>query len=243
MMDKKKSIKLIILIAFLGILFIGYGISIKSTPESREKKIISYLEKKYNSEFEIIKISDNGENILINEVRCDRATLCPEIKDKGVYYYNYEVRSVSDNVTFEVKYLDRKLSDKITEITTYYSIVNKDNIIEDINNYIIRTLSNENITIQDNVIKIDKNFDEICDNSYIRKIEKISTYVEEKNDLDSDLHILVYLEYSNGVLVTINGKPTITKRSMVKFDGAEGIDVVTGKYMKFYNSIEEYLER
>ena len=42
---KNKKRNIIIIIVILIILFILYGISIKSTPESREKKIISYLEK------------------------------------------------------------------------------------------------------------------------------------------------------------------------------------------------------
>ena len=40
MNNKSKKIKLIILIVILGILFMGYGLSIKSSPENREKKII-----------------------------------------------------------------------------------------------------------------------------------------------------------------------------------------------------------
>lgn len=54
---KNKKRNLIILIIILIILFVGYGISIGSTDEGREKKIISYLEKKYNSEFKIIEMT------------------------------------------------------------------------------------------------------------------------------------------------------------------------------------------
>ena len=79
-----------------------------------EKKIISYLEKKYNSEFKIIEMTSSGEHIILPEQSCDGATFCPEIKDKGVYYYRYNVLSLSDNVTFEVEYLDKRLKDKIT---------------------------------------------------------------------------------------------------------------------------------
>lgn len=245
MNNKSKKIKLIILIVILGILFMGYGLSIKSSPENREKKIISYLEKKYNSQFKIIKLTESGENILINEISCDGATFCPEIKDKGVYYYNYEVLSVSDNVTFKVKYLDKKLIDKITEMPTYYSIINKDNIESEIKDYIINILGKENITIEENTgFIINQSFDEICDSTYTKKIEKISRYIGEKNSIDSDLDIIVYLEYSNGVLISIPGSsPVITKRSTEKFDDADGVDITTGEYMKTYYSIQEYLER
>ena len=63
-----------------------YGIFIKSTPESREEKIISYLEKKYNSKFEIVQLIDSGENVLFSEISCDGSTFCPEIK-RGLLLY------------------------------------------------------------------------------------------------------------------------------------------------------------
>ena len=243
--QKHKKIALIVIIIILITLFIGCGISMKSTPESREKKIISYLEKKYNSEFEIIKLKDSGENVIMEEISCDGSTFCPKITDKSVYYYTYEVRSVSDNVTFEVKYLDKRLKDEITEITTYYSLTNKNDIINDIDNYIINTIGNDKIIKTDsNSFKINQDFDEICDSNYVKKLEKISTYVQEKNRLDKDLEIFIYFEYANDILVVFGyANPYITKRSTEYFDGAEGRDIVSGKYMKTYHSLEEYLER
>lgn len=241
---KNKKIKLIILIVVLVILFIGYGISFKSTPESREEKIISYLEKKYNSKFEIIQMTDSGENVLMEEMSCDGATFCPEIKDKGVYYYTYKVRSISDNVTFEVKYLDKRLKDKITETTTYYSLTNRNNIISDIDNYIMNTIGNDNvIKTKSTSFKIDEKFDEICDSNYVKKLDKISSYIQEKNKLDKDLDIFVSFEYTDDILVDFGYEnPIVTKRSTEYFDDADGKDR-SGKYMKIYNSLDEYFER
>lgn len=243
--QKNKKIAVIVIIIILITLFIGYGISLKSRPESREKKIISYLEKKYNSKFEIIGLKDSGENVIMEKISCDGSTFCPKITDKGVYFYTYEVRSVSDNVTFEVKYLDKRLKDEITEITTYYSLTNKNDIISDIDNYIINTIGNDKvIKTESNSFKIDEKFDEVCDSNYVKKLEKISTYVQEKNRLDKDLDIFVYFEYSDDILVVFGyNNPVITKRSAEYFDGADGTDIVSGKYMKTYNSLEEYLER
>lgn len=82
---KNKRKNVIIIIVILLILFIGYGISIKSTPEGREKKIISYLEEKYHSKFKIIEMTSSGEHVILNEMNCDGSTFIPEIKDKGVY--------------------------------------------------------------------------------------------------------------------------------------------------------------
>ncbi len=242
---KNKKIFLIVIIIILITLFIGYGISFKSTPESREKKIISYLEKKYNSKFEIIKLKDSGENVIMEEINCDGSTFWPKITDKDVYYYTYEVHSVSDDVTFEVKYIDKRLKDEIIEVTTYYSLTNKNDVKNDIDDYIINILGNNNIIkTESNGFKISQNFDEICDSNYVKKLEKISDYVKEKNSIDKDLDILVYFEYDDDILVVFGySKPIITKRSTEYFDGAAGVDIVSGKYIKTYRSIEEYLER
>ena len=246
--SKNKKRNLIIVIVILLILFIGYGISIKSTPEEREKKIISYLEKKYNSKFEIIEMTSSGEHILINELNCDGSTFVPEIKDKGVYYYIYKVLSLTDNVTFEVEYLDRRLKDRITEITTYYSLIHKDDIVKDINNYIISTMGNHKIESSSEYgsisVEFSEKFDEICNSSYKQKLEKISKYVNEKNRLDKDININPSFEYSDGILIVFGyDKPIITKRSKEYFDGAEGRDITTNEYMKSYYGLDEYLNR
>lgn len=243
---KNKKRNLIIILIILASLFIGYGISIKSTPESREKKIISYLEKKYNSKFEIIEMTSSGEHIILHEISCDGATFCPEIKDKGVYYYIYNVLSLSDNVTFEVEYLDKRLKDKITEITTYYSLAHTNDILSDINNYIISIMGNDKTILDSKSISLefDEKFDEICDSNYKQKLEKISTYVKEKRALDKDLDIFVYFEYSDEISITFGFKdPIVIKRSDEYFDGAEGKDISSGKYMKVYHSLDEYLDR
>lgn len=245
-MEEQKKVKLIILIVILIILFVGYGMSFKGTTESREKKIISYLEKKYHSKFEIIEMTSSGEHVIIPEIGCDGATFCPEIKDKGVYYYKYNVLSLSDNMIFEVEYLDRRFNDEITETTTYYSLIHKDDIMNDINNYIINTIGNNKTTIDSKSISVEigKGFDEICDFNYRQKIEKISTYIKEKNALDENLDIVVYFEYADDTLITLGYKdPIITKRSKEYFDGAEGQDISSGKYMKVYHSLDEYLDR
>lgn len=241
---RNKKISLLIIVVLLISLFIGYGVNIKSTPESREKKIISFLEKKYHSKFEILQLTKSGENILLPEIGFDGATFCPEIKENGVYYYIYEVRSVTDGVTFEVKYLDKKLDDKIEEVISYYSLVNEDAIVKDIQNYIVDVIGNDNVIVSDRTIEINEKFDNVCDSKYIEQLEKISTYIKQKNTLDKDLDTTMYLKYEDDILVTIGYKdPIVTKRSYEDFEGSEGIDIVSGKYMKVYKSIQEYLER
>ena len=117
---------------------------------------------------------ESGENVLFSGLSCDGSTVFPEIKEKGVYYYTYKVLSVSDNITFNVKYLDKKVKDKITEETSYYSLKNTDDILKDISNYIIDKIGG---TVEDSVnseykncdyisIKIDENLKNIYNNSY-----------------------------------------------------------------------------
>ncbi len=254
MIEKEESTKkakaqkrnLIIIISILSVLFIGYALTIRSTPKSREKKIISFLENKYDSEFEIIKMTSSGEHILINEIICDGSTCIPEVKDKGVYYYKYSVKSLSDNVVFEVEYLDRRFFDKISETISYYSLVHTDDILNDINNYIIETFGDKTVKVSSSSISVEfsEKFDKICDSEYKEKLKRTDEYIGKKLALDSNLNILVYFNYSDDILITFGyAKPVVTKRSDEDFEGAEGIDIVTGKYIKTYYGLEEYFER
>lgn len=254
MIDKKiyknKKRNIIIIITILIILFIVYGISIKSTPESREKKIISYLEKKYNSKFEIVQLIDSGENVLFDGISCDGSILCPEIKEKGVYYYSYEVLSVSDKVTFNVTYLDKKLKDKITEETSYFSLKNTDNILKDIANYIINTVGG---TVEESVnsefkncdyirVKIDKNLKDIYNNNYMKKLKDIKSYIDSKNNSDKDIHIDVYIHYNDNCYFTSTFREIVEDNRTEK----ERLDPMstTEELEKMHHyTLEEYLEK
>ena len=227
-----------------------YGIFIKSTPERREEKIISYLEKKYNSKFEIVQLIDSGENVLFGEISCDGSTFCPEIKEKGVYYYTYEVLSVSDNITFNVKYLDKKIKDKITEETSYFSLKNTDDILKDISNYIIDKIGG---TVEESVnseykdcdyiiIKIDENLKNIYNNSYMKKLKNIQAYIEAKNNSDPDINIAVDIDYNDNCYFTS------TFQEIVEDDRTEKEKsdpmVTPGEHEKMHHyTLEEYLEK
>ena len=94
------------------------------------------------------------------------------------------------------------------------------------------------------VLEVNEKFDEVCDSNYKKKLEQISTFIKEKKSLDKDLDILVYFEYLDDISITFGYKdPIVIKRSVEEFDGADEIDSSTGKYMKVYNSLDEYLER
>ena len=60
--------------------------------------------------------------------------------------------------------------------------------------------------------------------------------------LDKDLDIFVYFEYLD-VITFGYDEPIVTKCSKEYFDGTEEQDISSGKYMKIYCSLDEYLER
>ena len=239
--QKTKKVKLLIAIAILIILFIGFGIFIKSTPESREHKVISYLKEKYNTDFEIIRLIDSGENVLFSEISCDGATFCPEIKDKGTYYYRYEVLSLSDNITFEVNYLDKKIKDTITE--SYFPKKYGDYILNDISNYIVSTIGDNETVTEFNKsnyknyglegwieVNINKDLDNIYNKEYMKKLEAISSYIKNKEAMENDIDITVYINFKNNMQVYYLPNNPIIRKSTDEGDIIENY------------TFEEYLE-
>jgi len=217
---KNKILKLVIAITILLILFLVFGIFIKSTSKSREDKIVSYLKNKYNTDFEIIRLIDSGENVLFHEIGCDGTTFCPEIKDKGTYYYNYEVLSLSDNVIFEVKYLDKKIKDTITE--SYFSNKYGDEILNNFAKYIVDIIGDDETVAECNKsdyglddwieIEINKDLNDIYNNEYIKKLEAISSYIENLKEIENDIDITVYINYKDNMQIYYNSiNPIIRK--------------------------------
>ncbi len=222
-----------------------YSIFIKSTPESREKKIISYLENKYNSKFEIVQLIDSGENILFSGISCDGSTFFPEIKEKGAYYYTYKVLSVSDNITFNVKYLDKKIQDKITEEPSYYSLKNTDDILKDISNYIIDKIGG---TVEESVnseykdsdyisIRIDENLKDIYDKSYMEKLKSIQSYIDSKNNSDADINIDVYINYNDNCYFTSAFQEIVEDNENDQVSSSEELEKMN------HYTLEEYLKK
>lgn len=108
-MKRIKNIRIwnIIMVALILVLLLFcIGLFVRSTPDSREERIISYLKGKYDSDFEIVELSFSGNVNLTDEVNFDGTVFFPEIKNIFVYCYEYEVLSKIDNVTFSVSYLD-----------------------------------------------------------------------------------------------------------------------------------------
>ncbi len=203
-----KVMKLIIAILVLMILFVICGIFIKST-ETREDKIISYLEKNYETEFEIVELTYSGEKILLNEIGCDGSTFCPEIRDKNTIVYKYDVISKDDNFLFEVTYEDGKLSDEIK--STYFIEKYGDETLEELAKYIIEMIGDENSTYEyynyannsykmdGNVfIKVNKNLADVLSKDYIEnKLRVISSHIKSITKKEDGVSLTVTVDFND----------------------------------------------
>ena len=120
--ENKKILKLFVLLLLLLVLFISYGVYSKNNNrKSNDSKVISYLENKYNQKFEIIQLVDSRqyEESVLN---CDNSELLPPRKIKGKYEYDYEILSISDNIKFNIYYLNDKGADSF-KINKKFSMV------------------------------------------------------------------------------------------------------------------------
>lgn len=210
---KNKKVKLIIAVLILCVLFICSGIFIKSTVKTREEKILSYLEKAYDTKFEIVSLNWSGEKIIFPGIGCDGSTFCPEIKDEETICYKYDVLEVENNITFELYYEDKKFNDKIeaayfkerygeeilNEVATYIVdlIGDEDSEIE----YWISELPNDKYRINGGVqITLDQDLDSVLNKQYIEeKLRKISTYLKKKCNMDEDVLIEVEVNFNKGL--------------------------------------------
>ena len=253
--EEKKIITLALLIMVLIVLFIGYGLSLTSTPESRERRILSYLENKYHTEFEIAEFDYSYEKEIVPEIGCDGTTFQPAIHDNAAYVYHYEVWSTSDHSAVHVSYIDNRFKDEIKEESWYSYFHSKTE--DEIHDYVVRSIGEDKIEDYLGGLRfiIDEDFDEICDADYIKKLKKMSAYVQEKNltymqektDKDRDTDFDVHLLYSDDVAITFEyGDHPITVNTLTSEnpDGIyESVYWTRQEFIKtYYYSLEEYLE-
>lgn len=210
-----KGMKIIIAIIVLTILFVICGIFIKSTA-SREEKIVEYLQKQYDTEFEVVELTYSGEKILFNEISCDGSTFCPEIRDENTIVYKYNVKDKSDDFIFEVIYEDGKLSDEIK--SSYFVTKKGDETLDDLAKYIIDMIGDENsiyeyYNSEDRYqekqsvyemdghifIKVNKNLADELNKNYIEdKLRVISSYIKSITKKEDDVKLTVIVDFDDG---------------------------------------------
>lgn len=244
---KSKKIKLIIMLLILLVLFIWYGIYLNnSNTQSNDYKVISYLENKYNQKFEIIQLVEERqyENPAIS---CDGSTFVPARKVKDKYEYDYEVLSKSDNIKFNVYYLNDKGTDSFKD--SYIECKNVTKSIEEISNYIVcnigdTTLEKEikfverpfSLTYDCDIdIYLNEKIDEILEQNYINRLQSIRIYINSIIDsftrnycdiynTNSDTFIVfkVYIHYQDGKYTKINEASTLY---VFNENSTSGIDI------------------
>lgn len=242
--ENKKILKLFVLLLLLLVLFISYGVYSKNNNrKSNDSKVISYLENKYNQKFEIIQLVDSRqyEESVLN---CDNSELLPPRKIKGKYEYDYEILSISDNIKFNIYYLNDKSADSFKDSYTECKTVAK--TIEEISNYIINTIgsttSEKDFTIDEKTFSLYYNYniniysneklDEILEQNYITKLESIQTYT---NNIIHSVSQRYHNMYYNGIYIYYQDGKYIKV-------GKTGTLHVFNKDNSSDISIDEYLE-
>ena len=234
-LKKSKKIKLIMILLVLAVPFISYGLYLKNDkrPTNNELKVISYLENKYNQKFEIIQLVDSRqyEN---PEINFDGTTFVPSSKVEDKYEYDYEVLSTTDNIKFNVYYLDDRGTDNFQD--SYIESKNVKKTIEEISNHIISNIGN--INTQKTVDIVERNFqltydcdiniyfnenlNEILDKDYINRLQSIRLYTNNiidsftktysdiyNNNSYSYMIFNVYIHYQDERYIKVNEAKTL----------------------------------
>lgn len=202
----------IVLLLIVGLITVISIISISNSKLTREDKILNYLEDKYNEYFEVVRLIDSGEKVLVRGVSIDGSTLIPKIKSKNTVCYVYEIRSFKEDIFFNLVYEDKNMGDKIYE--PYFRMSKGDKFLENIASYTARMVGDENAKIEiskyeyetyglEGEIRIDANvnFDESINKEYIEKnLREILKYIKKKiNEVEDDVSVEVDVYFNNGV--------------------------------------------
>lgn len=193
------------------LLFIGYGLGFdfnncmssinkEKKSVSKEEKIISYLEKKYNKKFKILKLESEGPDILFPEINCDGSVFFPEIEDEDTYNYYYKVLSTEDNIEYMVLYQENKTGNTIKEHTDY--TIEEHPTYNEAINYTIKTLKLNDFSITEaylimgDIIEINENFNDLYNETYLKKLKKIAKYMKDSDPT-------VRLKYADNIGIAI----------------------------------------
>ena len=211
--NKKSKIFIAIVLLLIVGLITAIGIILTSNSKlTREDKILNYLEDKYNEYFEVVRLIDSGEKVLVRGVSIDGSTLIPKIKSKNTVCYVYEIRSFKDDILFNLVYEDKNMGDKIYE--SYFRMSKGDKFLENIASYTARMVGDENANIEINKyeyktyglegeirIDVDVNLNEVINKEYIEnKLREILKYIKKKiNEQEDEISIEIDVYFNNGV--------------------------------------------
>lgn len=233
-LKKSKKIKLIIILLVLVVFFISYELYLNNDKQqSNDLKVISYLENKYNQKFEIIQLIDSRQYEK-PAIGCDGSIFVPARKVKDKYEYDYEVLSTTDNIKFNVYYLDDKGTDNFHD--SYIECKNVAKTIEGISNHIISNIGNINTQKAFDIVErnflltydcdiniyFNENLNEMLDENYIKRLQAIRVYTNSiiESFTKTYSHIYntnsysymifnVYIHYQDEKYIKVNEASTI----------------------------------
>lgn len=212
-LKKFKKIKLIIILAVLLVLFISYGLYLNDDKkQSNDLKVVSYLENKYNQKFEIVQLVDSRQYEK-PAIGCDGSTFVPARKVKDKYEYDYEILSKTDNIKFNVYYLDDKGTDNFQD--SYIESKNVAKTIEEISNHIISNIGNINTQKTFDIVErnfsltydcdiniyFNENLNEILDENYINRLHAIRVYTSNIIDSFTKTYSYIYNTNSHSYMI------------------------------------------
>ena len=240
-----KKIKIFGLVSLGIILILIIVIAIINATTTREEKILKYLEDEYNEYFEIVRLVDSGEKILLHEVGMDGGVLIPEIKSKSTICYEYEVRAYKDDLIFEVVYEDKRFADEIHE--AYFRLSRGDKFLNEIAEHVVFEIGDKDSKVElskyeykdygmegEITIWINKNLNDNMSADYIEdKLRKISSYIKKKVKEQNDVTLEVDVNFNDGMRLWFYEKNVVPLISVIPADEYQNVDFYTPyEYLK-----------
>lgn len=234
-----KKIKIFGLVSLGVILVLIITIAILDATTTREEKILKYLEDEYNEYFEIVRLLDSGEKVLLHEVGMDGGVLIPEIKSKSTICYLYEVRAYKDDLIFEVVYEDKIFVDEIHE--AYFRLSRGDKFLNEIAEYIVFELGDKDSKVEfskyeykdygmegEITIEVNQTLNDNMSVDYIEsKLRKISSYIKKKVKEQEDVTLNIDVNFNDGMRLWFHELNVVPLISVIPEDECQNVEFYT----------------
>lgn len=255
-MYNKKAIFFSVLAILIIFIFVFCIIQVrKSNDKSVEEKVLTYLNNKYNQEFEIVQLI-NQSQYEEPAISCDGTVIFPSKKIDDKFEYLYKIKSVQDDVNFDIYFLTDEKEDIFKD--SYIVYKNIDKTINDISSYILANINDVNVNIQDEIsqrgyslnydcnitINSNQNLNDILDENYKNNLQNIrrdiynltekfeNNYNASYNkESDGNIFFNVIIQYKDNRYIQINQPNTLY---IHENDSNSGLDI--NSYLKKLNN-------
>lgn len=253
-MNNKKisNLKIILLAILLIILLIIFNIYVikRTNNTSNESEVLSYLEKKYQQNFELIELVDNKQ-YESPKLDIDGSTFIPSKKIAGKYEFYYDVLSISDNVKFNVYLLN---DNGKREFQDSYDICKHfENTTQKLQDYVISNIGNTNSKKESiyNIVDyslyysckvmvyLDEKFEDTIDTEFIKKLNLIYNYQVDINynfglnyndNSDGEAYFNTYIYDTNNNYIDIGRAASLN--GFYIFNENKGAGIEINEYME-----------